>query len=111
MNDSNHGRNAVLYHGFFADPMSLPQDFDVVIQEAWERAREVPGYIGELEFRALGLLAAAAPPGGVTVEIGSFKGKSTVALASIAAQYGFGQVVSIDPHTSPSVTDPMFSEK
>jgi len=91
--------------------MSFPEDFDAVIQQAWARANDVPGFIGELEFRALGLLAAAAPAGGVTVEIGSFKGKSTVALASIAAQYGFGEVVSIDPHTSPSVTDPMFTEK
>ena len=91
--------------------MALPENFDTVMQDAWQRSSGVPGFIGELEFRALGLLAAAAPPGGVTVEIGSFKGKSTVALASIAAQYGFGEVVSIDPHTSPSVTDPMFSEK
>ena len=87
--------------------MSLPANFDTIIQEAWERARTVPGYIGELEFRALGLLAAGAPQSGVTVEIGSFKGKSTVALASIAAQSGLGPVVSIDPHTAPSVTDPM----
>jgi len=91
--------------------MPLPENFDAVIQDAWRRARQVPGFIGELEFRALGLLAAAAPPQGVTVEIGSFKGKSTVALASIAAAYGFKEVVSIDPHTSPSVTDPMFSER
>jgi MMP 1-O-methyltransferase len=87
--------------------MPLPQNFDTIVQEAWERARTVPGYIGELEFRALGLLAAGAPQRGVTVEIGSFKGKSTVALASIAARCGLGPVISIDPHTAPSVTDPM----
>ncbi len=86
--------------------MALPANFDAVIDEAWQRARTVPGYIGELEFRALGLLAAASPPGGVTVEIGSFKGKSTVALASLAAHGGLGPVVSIDPHSAPSVTDP-----
>src|SRR5262249_4406526 len=94
-----------------ATSATLPENFGAVIQEAWQRASAVAGFIGELEFRALGMLAAAAPPGGVTVEIGSYKGRSTVALASIAAQYGLGQVVSIDPHTSPSVTDPMFTEK
>ena len=33
------------------------------------------------------------------VEIGSFKGKSTVVLATIARHYGLGPVVAIDPHT------------
>jgi hypothetical protein len=42
----------------------------------------------------------------VILEIGSFKGKSTVGLASIAARYGLGKVVAVDPHTAPSVTDP-----
>lgn len=68
------------------------------------RARDLQGYIGEKEFRALGLLAAGAPAGGATVEIGSFKGKSTVALV---AHRGNDPVVSIDPHTAPSATDPI----
>ena len=89
----------------------LPANFETVIEDAWQCARAVEGYIGELEFRALGLLAAGAPARGVTVEIGSFKGKSTVALASIAAHYGLGPVISIDPHTAPSVTDPMLGGK
>ncbi|MEX2155852.1 MAG: class I SAM-dependent methyltransferase [Gemmatimonadales bacterium] len=40
------------------------------------------------------------------LEIGSFKGKSTVGLASVAARYGLGKVVAVDPHTAPSATDP-----
>lgn len=77
---------------------------------AWERARGVPGFLGEAEFRALLMLAAAAnaaasEPGSM-VEIGSFKGKSTVGLATLAAERGWPPVVSIDPHTSPSPTDP-----
>ena len=58
-------------------------ELDSVIDKAWERARNVPGYLAELEFRALGVLAFSAPRGGVIVEIGSFKGKSTVALRSL----------------------------
>ena len=87
--------------------LALPPDFEGVIDDAWQRAHEVPGYIGELEFRALCLLAAGAPGQGLMVEIGSFKGKSTIGLASVAARYGLGPVVSIDPHTAPSVTDPI----
>lgn len=86
--------------------MSLPADLDSALDAAWSRARHVPGYLGDREFRALGMLHVGAPRDGFTVEIGSFKGKSTVGLASLSAHYGLGPVVSIDPHNAPSVTDP-----
>lgn len=89
--------------------MTLPSDLDTVVENAWQRACPIPGFLLEGEFRALGLLAACAPDQGVIVEIGSFKGKSTIALASVAARYGLGPVVSIDPHTAPSITDPDLS--
>jgi hypothetical protein len=89
----------------------LPGDLEPVIDDAWQRACDVPGYIGEREFRALCLLAAGAPGAGLIVEIGSFKGKSTIGLASVAGHYGLGPVVSIDPHTAPSVTDPMLGSQ
>jgi hypothetical protein len=41
----------------------------------------------------------------VILEIGSYKGKSTVGLASIAQRYGLGPVVAVDPHSAPAVTD------
>ena len=50
-------------------------------------------------------MAACAPAQGIILEIGSFKGKSTVGLASIAQRYGLGPVVAVDPHTAPAVTD------
>jgi len=59
----------------------------------------VPGFLGENEARFLGLLAACIPARGAIVEIGSFKGRSTVMLGKVAAHYGLGPVVSIDPHT------------
>ncbi|MGH9412802.1 MAG: class I SAM-dependent methyltransferase [Terriglobales bacterium] len=77
---------------------------------AWGRARGVEGFIGEREIRALVMLAgaaAAAPArGAVMLEIGSFKGKSAVALATVAEGLGLGPLVSVDPHTAPSPTDP-----
>lgn len=91
--------------------MPLPTDLDAAIDSAWDKACHIPGYIGDREFRALAMLCAGAPKTGVTVEIGSFKGKSTVGLAAISAQYGLGPVVSIDPHNAPSVTDPMLGGK
>lgn len=86
--------------------VTLPTDLDRVIDLAWQKTNLVPGHLGENEARFLGLLAAATPAEGVIVEIGSFKGKSTVMLASVAAHYARGPVVAIDPHNAPSVTDP-----
>lgn len=89
--------------------MTLPAEFDAIVAEAWQQAQLVQGYMGEREFRALALLTAlsthAAEPG-VIVEIGSFKGKSTIALAKVAGALALGAVVSIDPHTAPAQTDP-----
>jgi hypothetical protein len=68
--------------------------------------RPAPGFLTEREARFLALVAACAPAEGVVLEIGSFKGKSTVGLASIAGRYGQSKVVAVDPFTAPSVTDP-----
>jgi len=65
-----------------------------------------PGFLTEREARFLALAAACTPAPGVILEIGSFKGKSTVGLASVAARYRLGSVVAVDPHTAPSSTDP-----
>ncbi len=79
--------------------IQLPPDIETVIQDAWQATRNVPGFLGENEARFLGLLAACIPAQGAIVEIGSFKGRSTVMLAKVASHYGMGPVVSIDPHT------------
>ena len=80
-------------------------DLDAAIAEAWDRVRAAPGFLTEREARFLALVAACAPAQGVILEIGSYKGKSTVGLASIAQRYGLGPVVAVDPHSAPSVTD------
>lgn len=67
--------------------------------------RAAPGFLTEREARFLALVAACAPAQGVILEIGSYKGKSTVGLASIAQRYGLGPVVAVDPHSAPAVTD------
>jgi predicted O-methyltransferase YrrM len=72
------------------------------LQEAIESATRValatPGFLAENEIRFLGTLAACTPAEGAIVEIGSFKGKSTVMLATMARRYRLGRVVAIDPH-------------
>jgi MMP 1-O-methyltransferase len=76
----------------------LPADLHQVIESALQLSQKVHGFLAENELRFLGTLAARTPARGVTVEIGSFKGKSTVMLATVAAKYHLGPVVAIDPH-------------
>lgn len=86
--------------------VALPADLADAIGEAWGRMRVADGHLTEREGRFLALLAAAVPARGTILEIGSFRGKSTVGLASVAVRYGLGPVVAVDPHSAPSETDP-----
>ena len=85
--------------------VKIPADLEIVLNDAWEATRKVPGHLTEKEARFLGLLAACVPARGTIVEIGSFKGRSTVMLAKVASHYGSGPVVAIDPHNSPILLD------
>jgi len=80
--------------------------FQAVCDEGLRRIRVTPGYLDDREALFLMLAAAGAPVDGAIVEIGSFKGRSTIGLAYVAQHYGLGRVVAVDPHTSPSATDP-----
>lgn len=60
---------------------------------------DVYGFLNPYEARLLHDLAAAVPTGGTIVELGSFRGKSTVALAWGAKLSG-ATVWAIDPHES-----------
>jgi predicted O-methyltransferase YrrM len=80
--------------------VKIPSDLEAVLNDAWEETRKVPGHLTENEARFLGLLAACVPGKGAIVEIGSFKGRSTVMLAKVASRYEHCPVVAIDPHNS-----------
>jgi len=88
------------------DTGRLPPDFARASDDAWAAINAAPGFLTEREGRFLVMAAACAPARGSILEIGSFKGKSTVGLASIARHYDLGAVVAVDPHTAPSETDP-----
>lgn len=78
--------------------VEVPGDLDSVLDDAWRAAEPIPGFLGESEARLLGTIAACVPCNGAIVEIGSFKGKSTVVLGKVAAHYGLGPIMAIDPH-------------
>lgn len=78
--------------------IGIPSDLDGVLDAAWEATSKVEGFLTESEARLLGTIAVCTPADGVIVEIGSFKGRSTVMLGTVAKHYGLGPIVAIDPH-------------
>jgi predicted O-methyltransferase YrrM len=68
------------------------------LREIRQLAAEVEGWLSNAEGEILYLLAKQVPSGQAIVELGSWKGKSTIWLAK-GAQSGQGnKVYSIDPH-------------
>ena len=87
-------------------PKAELERIDEIIDQGWRRVSGTTGYLSEREARLLMAAAALAPPRGRNLEIGSFKGRSTVGIAYVTRELGLGSVVAVDPHTSPATTDP-----
>jgi predicted O-methyltransferase YrrM len=89
--------------------LRTPDDLDrieEIVAAGWRRVAATNGYLSEREARFLMAAAALSPAEGRNLEIGSFKGRSTVGIAYVARELGLGKVVAVDPHTSPASTDP-----
>lgn len=69
-------------------------------------ASQLEGHLTPREARFLSLLGSVPTAAGDILEIGSFKGKSTILLAKSVAFCGAGRVFAVDPLTMPSLTDP-----
>lgn len=73
-------------------------------ERALDASAEIAGWLTRAEAGLLYDAAAAVPAGRAVVEIGSFAGKSTVALA-LGARSGAGaRVHAVDPHTGSAET-------
>ncbi len=84
----------------------LPAEFDGFVENLLTEVETVEGYLSPNEIRFLALLAACPTTAGEILEIGSFKGKSTIILAKSAALSGKTTVHAVDPMIAPSETDP-----
>jgi hypothetical protein len=80
----------------------LPDGFEQFTTDLLKEMEPVEGYLAPNEMRFLALMAACPTADGEILEIGSFKGKSTIILAKA----GTGIVNAVDPMTAPSETDP-----
>jgi predicted O-methyltransferase YrrM len=85
----------------------LPDNFDSFTENLLKEVEPVEGYLSPNEMRFLALLAACPTAEGDVLEIGSFKGKSTIILAKAAALADENaKIHAVDPMTAPSETDP-----
>lgn len=75
----------------------LPQDFPRRREEIFAFLSRFDGLMTRRELDFLILLAAAPTAAGDILEIGSFKGRSTILLALAAALAGEDRVVAVDP--------------
>ncbi len=84
----------------------MPTGFEHFTTNLLTEIETVEGYLSPIEIRFLALMAACPTAIGEILEIGSFKGKSTIVLAKSAALAGDTVVNAVDPMTAPSETDP-----
>ncbi len=84
----------------------LPENFAAFTENLLAEAETVEGFLSHNEMCFLALLAACPTANGDVLEIGSFKGKSTVILAKAAQLAGDAKIYAVDPLTAPCETDP-----
>ena len=84
----------------------IPPGFGAHVEAMVALGARLEGHLTAREIRFLSLLAAVPTADGEVLEIGSFKGKSTIILAKSVVLAGGSRVVAVDPLTLPSVTDP-----
>src|SRR5438874_7040860 len=66
------------------------EQISAIIDQGWRRVSATTGYLSEREARLIMAAAALAPATGKNLEIGSFKGRSTVAIAFVTRELGLG---------------------
>ncbi len=88
----------------------ISPDFADFQKRLLSEVESVHGYLGEGAVRFLSLLAAYPTAKGEILEIGTFKGKSTIVLAKASRLAGSGIVHAVDPMIAPSETDPDLDE-
>ncbi|MEX2307579.1 MAG: class I SAM-dependent methyltransferase [Pirellulales bacterium] len=75
---------------------TLPPGFDDCFRDIRESLRGVEGWLSDREAQFLAMLAACPTGEGHIVEIGSFRGRSTIALAKAAALADGATVHTVD---------------
>ncbi len=84
----------------------MPEGFAAAAERIVIEVEDIEGFLSPIETRFLVLLGAVPTATGEILEIGSFKGRSTVVLARSSMLAGDELVNAVDPMNAPSSTDP-----
>ncbi len=84
----------------------MGKQYDRALEETMSLARQTEGLLKDSEIKLLFFLSSFPTAKGEVLEIGSYKGRSTITLARGMELAGEGRVVAVDPLTLPSETDP-----
>jgi len=78
----------------------------LLLNDLHRKIADVEGYLTPREVACIAWLGANPTAEGEVLEIGSFKGRSTIVLALASKLAGDTPISAVDPLTSPSITDP-----
>jgi len=90
--------------------ISVSVSFDMDTMEVRHQTADVEGWLSEKEGLYLYSLARLVSKLGCIVEIGSWKGKSTIWLAMGSQAVGGGKIYAVDPHTPDGSSEKAFRE-
>jgi predicted O-methyltransferase YrrM len=76
---------------------SLPVGFQQRLGEIFDRIRAVDGWLSDREVECLAVLAASPTASGEILEIGTFRGRSTIVLSMAAGLSDSNHLVAVDP--------------
>ena len=77
--------------------MTLPGAFQQTLQQIQDAVRHVDGWLTDRELSFLALLAACPTTQGTVLEIGSYRGRSTIVLALASRLTDDRRIVAVDP--------------
>ncbi len=85
---------------------TLPRNFTDYLLKMQQKIKDIAGHLSPRESKLLFFFASCPTTAGEILEIGSYRGKSTITQAKGAQLTGRAKIIAVDPLTSPSITYP-----
>ncbi|MCB9209761.1 MAG: class I SAM-dependent methyltransferase [Ignavibacteriales bacterium] len=90
----------------------IPENFETYLESTINEVKNIKGHLPKRDLRFLCFLGMIPTTSGEVLEIGSFRGKSTVALAKSVEFFDIkNKINAVDPFILESVTDPLYKSE